>query len=131
VDNPDAFPTGATTSATTTILLNMTHLTPQVAVSRLIGGEFDERWAMHPERPWGLVGPQDQLPSSAIRSFPRRFRPQGRLIAVIRTPRHGPPPPEAAAISPLPHQVAEHRGGAATDGCRNDQDNKSSVDSFV
>ena len=39
---------------------------PPVSVHRLMGGAIDEEWAQYPDRPWVLVGTQDQLLSRAL-----------------------------------------------------------------
>ena len=39
---------------------------PEISVYQLMGGEIDERWAEEPERPWVLIGTQDQLLSRAL-----------------------------------------------------------------
>ena len=37
-----------------------------VAVHQLMGGAIDDTWAIHPDKPWVLVGTQDQLLSRAL-----------------------------------------------------------------
>jgi len=37
-----------------------------VTVHQLMGGAIDNEWAMHPDKPWVLVGTQDQLLSRAL-----------------------------------------------------------------
>lgn len=39
---------------------------PRVNVHQLMGGAIDEKWARWPDRPWVLVGTQDQLLSRAL-----------------------------------------------------------------
>jgi CRISPR-associated endonuclease/helicase Cas3 len=39
---------------------------PKVPVFQLMGGSIDEEWARWPDRPWVLVGTQDQLLSRAL-----------------------------------------------------------------
>lgn len=39
---------------------------PRISVYRLMGGAVDEEWARWPDRPWVLVGTQDQLLSRAL-----------------------------------------------------------------
>jgi len=39
---------------------------PRVEVYTLMGGDIDEKWAKHPEKPWVLVGTQDMLLSRAL-----------------------------------------------------------------
>jgi CRISPR-associated endonuclease/helicase Cas3 len=39
---------------------------PRVAVHQLMGGSIDEAWESQPDRPWVLVGTQDQLLSRAL-----------------------------------------------------------------
>jgi len=39
---------------------------PHVEVYTLMGGDIDEEWANHPEKPWVLVGTQDLLLSRAL-----------------------------------------------------------------
>jgi CRISPR-associated endonuclease/helicase Cas3 len=41
-------------------------LKSNIRVYELMGGAIDEEWARHPERPWVLVGTQDQLLSRAL-----------------------------------------------------------------
>src|SRR5579884_4093920 len=39
---------------------------PEISVYQLMGGAIDEEWAGKPDRPWVLVGTQDQLLSRAL-----------------------------------------------------------------
>lgn len=39
---------------------------PEISVYQLMGGAIDEEWAGRPDRPWVLVGTQDQLLSRAL-----------------------------------------------------------------
>jgi CRISPR-associated endonuclease/helicase Cas3 len=39
---------------------------PSVLVNKVMGGAVDEEWAQNPDRPWVLIGTQDQLLSRAL-----------------------------------------------------------------